>query len=1045
MAVNKLMKEVEAQRAESLSALMAISRDLEAYLAGPKELSVRIGPKYERIDGRKGSTSALDKEYRDALKSFTPMSLDRVFGPNKDLVGVARDVRDELKSVYGASSGLATYVDTATQAIMQVLISGAYSVPDRDGFTYLKSAKDFLVEESKKSGGVTAALEALNRQGSPEWETANNASSDTLDSLFKGDVFRFLTPLSYEHLKQLEAKYLPKLQSRSVMEGYIANAQAQLAASRYINTRAPADNVLLPQAIGGNSQADVQSAMLQYGKDVVATFNYYKAAVEAEFDMSSGVQTGQVEAALKGASRALKSAGDAVRLTGALPAVIKDIKSEFNSIARDISSIKLKEAAQAQYDISMAYAKIVHALGGDKSSALVAGSLKTTVEGILDTLDVASEFGFQDEAYEDSLEDIRPTSLSLRTFDSIPAIADFQEAVSSALGLLNVAYKGLVSVGLRGITGTAPTAPAIKRPEITEAFKSLARAQMDDVFAALKQVAGDGQVNEDGYKAGIMAAFADIFGIRGAFDRLDFAPADGTANPLTDMKITQIADGRLPTLSTRTVGGQTIKERMLSVARTAAGDSKKRRETAGALTQSIDLVLESLNGLRVQAESIGMRIRQNPAFSRGERVKNALMYGGGSLVGNHAISAGINKFVAPESGSALAYLTTYGSSVATIGAAVKMAEDEETRNDIIVGAGLHMAARAALTFFPAARFSNNIFAKILQAPTSGVANIIGDQSLAASALTPVNLEAHKDELAAYVLTLVKTNNVKTLPYIAVQLANAGLVMAVMPDADDMSDDDMNKTAMSVRDSRGDVRNLFLLHLKAVLADSESAKLVKVEKNVVTWPDSAGPKGDALLAVKDAFTKTVTEYAKATKDLKSTKKALVSSTTTTTTGDTPSTNGLGQFILEPGYNMDVYSAADHASYLQPAPIQTSQSGFAQLENAINRARRLSNREKAQEGISDMSHVDIIRATPKTVRMAEKAGMGTSLGQSRSNPNHELLALEVQGANGLWPVSPARQRSVPQGALNYTKIGHAPDIAVSPHGLFNKGAFTPSFGG
>tara|TARA_B100001057_G_scaffold495992_1_gene596295 strand:- start:4848 stop:7952 length:3105 start_codon:yes stop_codon:yes gene_type:complete len=1034
MAVNKLMKEVEAKRAESLSALMAISRDLEAYLAGPKELSVRIGPKYERIDGRKGSTSALDKEYRDALKSFTPASLGRVFGPNKDLVAVARDVRDELKSVYGASSGLATYVDTATQAIMQVLISGAYSVPDADGFTYLKSAKDFLVEESKKTGGVTAALEALNKLGSPQFVT-DVATTATLVSLFKGNVFRFLTPLSYEHLKQLEAKYLPKLQSRSVMETYIANAQAQLAASRYVNTRVPADNVLLPQAIGGNTQDDVQSAMLQYGKDVVATFNYYKAAVEAEFDMSSGVQTGQVEAALKGASRALKSAGDAVRLTGALPAVIKDIKSEFNSIAREISSIKLKEAAQAQYDISMAYAKIVDALGADKSSALVVGSLKTTVEGILDTLDVASDFGFQDEAYEDSLEDIRPTSLSLRAFDSIPAIADFQEAVSSALGLLNVAHGGLVSVGLRGITGTAPTAPAIKRPAITDAFKSLARAQMNDVFAALKTVASGGQVNESGYKAGIMAAFADIFGIRGAFDSLTFAPPGGTANPLTDMKITQIADGRLPTLSTRTVGGQTIKERMLSVARTAAGSSAQRRETAGALTQSIDLVLESLNGLRVQAESIGMRIRQNPAFSRGERVKNALMYGGGSLVGNHAISAGINKFVAPESGSALAYLTTYGSSVATIGAAVKMAEDEETRNDIIVGAGLHMAARAALTFFPAARFSNNIFAKILQAPTSGVANIIGDQSLAASALTPVNLEAHKDELAEYVLTLVKTNNVKTLPYIAVQLANAGLVVK----AGQLSDAMTYPATFSIRDTRGDVENLFLLFIKSFLMDAEVAKVVKADKNVLTLPDDAGVNGTAFIeAHEKAFNKTVTEYAEATKDLKSTKKAVAAE-------DTARTNGLGQFILEPGYNMDVYSGADHASYLQPAPIQTSQSGFAQLENAINRARRLSNREKAQEGISDMSHVDIIRATPKTVRMAEKAGMGTSLGQSRSNPNHELLALEVQGANGLWPVSPARQRSVPQGALNYTKIGHAPDIAVSPHGLFNKGAFTPNFGG
>ena len=77
------------------------------------------------------------------------------------------------------------------------------------------------------------------------------------------------------------------------------------------------------------------------------------------------------------------------------------------------------------------------------------------------------------------------------------------------------------------------------------------------------------------------------------------------------------------------------------------------------------------------------------------------------------------------------------------------------------------------------------------------------------------------------------------------------------------------------------------------------------------------------------------------------------------------------------------------------------------------------------------------------MVENMGAGVSLGQSRSNPSKELVALEVEGDNGLMSVTPARQRSVPQGALNYAKIGNAPNVDVSPHGLFNRGAFNPSY--
>ena len=156
-----------------------------------------------------------------------------------------------------------------------------------------------------------------------------------------------------------------------------------------------------------------------------------------------------------------------------------------------------------------------------------------------------------------------------------------------------------------------------------------------------------------------------------------------------------------------------------------------------------------------------------------------------------------------------------------------------------------------------------------------------------------------------------------------------------------------------------------------------------------------------------------------------------------------TQNMGGFIQEPGYDMNVYSGEDQVSYLQPAPIQTAQSGIAQLDAAIARAARLEPHDKLQEGIDDLTEVAIILATPKTARMAEQSGIAVSLGKSRMNPGAEILALEVEGANGPWPISPARQHSVPQGALNHAKIGHASDVDVSSTGLFTRGAFQPIF--
>ena len=151
-----------------------------------------------------------------------------------------------------------------------------------------------------------------------------------------------------------------------------------------------------------------------------------------------------------------------------------------------------------------------------------------------------------------------------------------------------------------------------------------------------------------------------------------------------------------------------------------------------------------------------------------------------------------------------------------------------------------------------------------------------------------------------------------------------------------------------------------------------------------------------------------------------------------------------FILEPGYNADLYSAEDGYAPLLPPPAVSSQPGYEQLHSAMSRARRLTPEEITAEGYPDLVGEAIIRATPAAAARAEEMGMGVRLGASNLRPNAELMVFEVQGSVGLEPIAPERQHSVPQGAIGYPKIQQANEMTVSPRGAFNRGAFDPVFG-
>jgi hypothetical protein len=522
-----------------------------------------------------------------------------------------------------------------------------------------------------------------------------------------------------------------------------------------------------------------------------------------------------------------------------------------------------------------------------------------------------------------------------------------------------------------------------------------------------------------------------------------------------------------------------------------------------------------------------MVVRQNPMGDlSGLQIAGVTT---GSLVGTHALSALTNRFVQPKHGSVMSHVADLAPSLAVIGTGAYLAHSKGQKDlgySLAGGAAGHLALRYLMKHVPALRFSDNIAAKALQAPTSGLAHLLGDTTMGVSGLTPADGQAHKNDLGAYICGLVCTNSKDALNYIAIQLWQSGVTApdfdidengagvmfalgapktiarsAIKDDAVacqeigmicmglailkcvcdngldiSASSDEKNACGYAGKISEAIIKQCSdcmiecskacagIVGCDASLMTGESsasaasavtvegvlAKMAQIKELNNALPEEQGmAAGLAMLAkigqaIGEEQASLVMEQKLDQLTPANLAKVDAILSAAIAASAKPNPMHMGGFILEPGYNMDVYSGEDQVSYLQPAPQMTSQAGFTQLEDAIARSEQLGPQEKMMEGIGDLQDVAIIRATPSDARMVENMGAGVSLGQSRSNPSKELVALEVEGDNGLMSVTPARQHSVPQGGLNYAKIGHAQNVDVSPHGLFNRGTFNPAFG-
>lgn len=1110
---NKYLRQLEQERSQDLATLSQLSRDLDAHLKGKQVVKTKVPAKYVGVTKAQG-----DAQYQTNLTRFGAKNLGRAFGVNMSLMELHNDTRAELEAMLGSGAALRNYVDICTEVIIHIVAQAAARMTAAQS-SELQTGYELYMNTLRATSKVTEALKSLN--GST--------------GLFVGRVFTYLTPINRSYVEALQAINLSKIEARSDMISYIANNNAQLAVSRYIVKKRPSEDVLLPGSIGssligsaspigGGSQRRRQSALgmsststpteaavisafaSNPSKDVVATYNYYRAAVTSEIDMGTGIRVGDVEASLKAAQTALNNAASAMNLTGIAKGEARIFSDAFRTIAKRVGSHKVKDLDTGAIELDIAdIFDLIGAYDGIGTSSLTkskqtiyqsgtAPAVQTNIENILKAMPsayttIGSGFAQQDIAFLDAQDAIRPDNVNIVETKK-PTLAAVRNNVSLAICSLSDAIKELgvgVSLGVSKIDQVVRA-----EPKVTGPFKKLVEQQIDAAQARFRNMAKNDAVNEDIYSAAINEMYTQILGVTSVGGAAIEAANTGLNQDakdwdITDARFEQIADGRIPSLSSRSSDGRTIEQVLVDfvdrqfASSATRGQANVRRSTRDAVLQSAQLFCDVLDGVRLQAEYSGMVVRQNPMGDlSGLQIAGVTT---GSLVGTHALSALTNRFVQPKHGTVMSHVADLAPSLAVIGTGAYLAHSKGQKDlgySLAGGAAGHLALRYLMKHVPALRFSDNIAAKVLQAPTSGLAHLLGDTTMGVSGLTPADCQNHKGDLAEYVCSLICTNSASALPYIVTQLWQSGLNVQ-------MSNLEGDKQGVQFTFSCEGARSV----ARSAIKDDKVA-LAQVSAIMVALTmlcegmDDCTCAGDVVTCVKSENTKPLGENAL--------KNALVSlcgvigcstedavlmplimgsqmvltvgtdkagdaaagaealkslfgggdAPAAAPTGSEADTSAVSGFILEPGYNMDVYSGEDQVSYLQPAPQMTSQAGFTQLEDAIARSEKLGPQEKMLEGIGDLQDVAIIRATPADARMVENMGAGVSLGQSRSNPSKELVALEVEGDNGLMTVTPARQHSVPQGALNHAKIGHAPNIDVSPHGLFNRGAFNPMYG-
>ena len=1167
MSKTKIHRQLEEQRKRDLQVLAQLSRDVDASLRGPQKVKLVIPPMYVP----EYTKSQGDSEYASNIRAFGAKQLQRSFGANKGALNVQQDVQIELQRAYGRGTALKPYVDLCTQVIMHLIIQGATNFDNgSDDPEILKNAKELLVEVASDSDkGIVEALKALNEADDIDADGAVTGSG--VANIFKDNVYAWLYPISRSHISAVEAEAKGIIEKRDGYIAFVANADAQSAVLSYLLKDAPSAEVLLPAAIGGTTDDLVKTALAAYPeKDLITTYNYYRKAVDASYDTESGIRTGDVDASLKAACSALTDARSALRLTGIDADTTSIFAKAFSDVEDSVRKISPK-SGDAKDRIEMAALDLADVLGlfnnfGESAATYSATNAYgiTTLRAPLLALAkvVPSKFErmLDDDniEYLDARELVRPSDITIEARTK-PNLAKVKNAVGLALLSLEEAHSELST--FMGFAPSALEAVPSRKIEVTPAFKTLVKAELKAVLTKIEAAGSAVSANMGILKRGVDEALMQILSLPAPTTGSSYllTPFEAAGDAITDATFNQIADGTLPSLGDRTGSGRTVIEAVEFAVEQAARSSARtvtanvRRVTRDAALRAAKQIEIALQGIRIQALNTGIQIRQNPSDG-GFHTAAVVGMGAGVLVGDHAVTALINRAMTPNQGSMKAHLVDTLPSVATaaVGAYLSFGKSSSEKKKqvghaLIGGALSHIVARYVAKI-PSVRFSENAALKYtIQAIANAPANMLGDLSMGPSALTPADAQKEKGHLGEFVCNIVRTNSYEALCYIGVQLWKSGLTVTVDPATKKITlkaeSAPKDSLATALKNSDAQISNVATLlcmlkcgegtgHLtvkcSADTITNEKCDMAKLQEAMKSHAKTCGAKiceiagvatkdvpycdtltccgsvvmgfcGEASTsasgssnadAVAASMTKLMqdavltneeaialvnailadTRIDQAKRDALSAKKADViaalqvkgadghldknklaplTACIVKESGDpnaSAPTNrpaGLGGFILEPGYqDMRVYSGEDHVSYLQPRPYETAQAGYVQLDEAIARARQLTPYEKHQEGLGDLQGMIVVRLNPHDAQRAEAKGCGVCMGMSRVVPNTEVFA--VEGDNTQWPTHPTPQLSVPQGDLNYPRIGAAESLDVSPTGLFTRGVFQPPYG-
>ena len=129
------------------------------------------------------------------------------------------------------------------------------------------------------------------------------------------------------------------MSNQTAMQSYIGNTEAQRAVINYMGSHSVPVNVILPLEV--TTSADVKTAFQNNpGKDLKASYNFYKKAVDASYDMDRSLRTGEVESNIKSAVGLLKSMQKSMMEAGISSSVASQFSKEFNRIASEVESIE---------------------------------------------------------------------------------------------------------------------------------------------------------------------------------------------------------------------------------------------------------------------------------------------------------------------------------------------------------------------------------------------------------------------------------------------------------------------------------------------------------------------------------------------------------------------------------------------------------------------------------------------------------------------------------------------------------------------------------